>query len=177
VDIILTNNGYTVYNLGIKQPIANVISAWREHEADAIGLSGLLVKSTVVMREDLQVLNEHGITAPVILGGAALTRRYVEDDLRPRYKGPLHYARDAFDGLRLMGEIAELVSGAVATTAAAEPGVPVEPPGAEQLRRMASSASGSSRSTRTRRSAPLRRKRRSPPAPRQWRKRRRWLRV
>jgi len=105
VDIILTNNGYTVYNLGIKQPIGNVINALREHHADAIGLSGLLVKSTLVMREDLEVLNEQGITVPVILGGAALTRGYVEEDLRKVYKGEVHYARDAFDGLTLMGEI------------------------------------------------------------------------
>lgn len=106
VDIILSNNGYTVYNLGIKQPINNVITALREHDADAIGLSGLLVKSTIVMRDDLHVLNEQEIATPVILGGAALTRRYVEDDLRKIYQGPLHYAKDAFDGLRLMGEIA-----------------------------------------------------------------------
>ena len=106
VDIILTNNGYQVFNLGIKQPIANIINAWREHQADAIGLSGLLVKSTLVMREDLLALNEQGITVPVILGGAALTRRYVEDDLRKIYKGPLFYAKDAFDGLRLMAEFA-----------------------------------------------------------------------
>lgn len=106
VDIILTNNGYTVYNLGIKQPIANIISAMRDHGADAIGLSGLLVKSTLVMRDDLHVLNEQGIATPVILGGAALTRRYVEEDLRAIYCGPLFYARDAFDGLHLMGQIA-----------------------------------------------------------------------
>lgn len=107
VDIILSNNGYTVYNLGIKQPINNIIAAWREHNADAIGLSGLLVKSTLVMRDDLGVLNEHEITTPVILGGAALTRRYVEEDLRAIYQGPLFYAKDAFDGLRLMQEIGE----------------------------------------------------------------------
>ncbi len=107
VDIILTNNGYTVYNLGIKQPIGNVINALREHTADAIGLSGLLVKSTLVMREDLEVLNEQGITVPVILGGAALTRKYVEEDLRTVYRGEVYYARDAFDGLKLMGEIGE----------------------------------------------------------------------
>jgi 5-methyltetrahydrofolate--homocysteine methyltransferase len=106
VDIILTNNGYTVYNLGIKQPIGNVINAWREHQADAIGLSGLLVKSTLVMRDDLGVLNEQGITAPVILGGAALTRKYVESELRAIYRGPLYYASDAFAGLSLMGKIA-----------------------------------------------------------------------
>ena len=107
VDIILTNNGYTVYNLGIKQPIANVIEAFKQHNADAIGLSGLLVKSTLVMRDDLIVLNEHRLSPPVILGGAALTRRYVEDDLRPTYGGRLFYAKDAFDGLRLMRELTE----------------------------------------------------------------------
>ncbi|MFQ5806485.1 MAG: methionine synthase, partial [Phycisphaerae bacterium] len=105
VDIILTNNGYTVYNLGIKQPIGNVINALNEHHADAIGLSGLLVRSTLVMRDDLEVLNEQNIAVPVILGGAALTRRYVEEDLRKIYNGTLYYARDAFDGLKLMGEI------------------------------------------------------------------------
>ena len=105
VDIILTNNGYTVYNLGIKQPISNIITAFHEHSADAIGLSGLLVKSTLVMRDDLAVLNEQNIDVPVILGGAALTRQYVEQDLRAIYKGQVHYARDAFDGLHLMGQI------------------------------------------------------------------------
>lgn len=107
VDIILTNNGYTVYNLGIKQPIANVISAFREHGADVIGLSGLLVKSTLVMRDDLVVLNESGLAPPVILGGAALTRTYVEQDLRAVYKGPLFYAKDAFEGLHRVARIAE----------------------------------------------------------------------
>ncbi|MBU0618183.1 MAG: methionine synthase, partial [Planctomycetes bacterium] len=107
VDIILSNNGYTVYNLGIRQPIGNVINALREHHADAIGLSGLLVKSTLAMRDDLEVLNEQNITVPVILGGAALTRDYVEQELRRVYKGEVHYAGDAFDGLNLMGEIAK----------------------------------------------------------------------
>ncbi len=105
VDIILSNNGYKVYNLGIKQPIGNVINALREHQADAIGLSGLLVKSTLVMREDLQVLKEHGIRVPVILGGAALNREFVEKQLRPLYDGEVYYARDAFDGLHLMERI------------------------------------------------------------------------
>jgi 5-methyltetrahydrofolate--homocysteine methyltransferase len=109
VDIILTNNGYTVYNLGIKQPINSILDAFAEHDADAIGMSGLLVKSTVVMRENLAVMNERGTSPPVILGGAALTRRYVEDDLTPEYAGPLFYAKDAFDGLRLMDGI---ISGA-----------------------------------------------------------------
>ncbi|MBU0639416.1 MAG: methionine synthase [Planctomycetes bacterium] len=105
VDIILSNNGYTVYNLGIKQPIGNVIAALKEHNADVIGLSGLLVKSAVVMREDLEILSEQGITTPVIVGGAALTRKYVEQELRPAYRGEVHYAADAFTGLRLMGNI------------------------------------------------------------------------
>ncbi len=135
VDIILTNNGYKVYNLGIRQPISNIINAYREHDADAIGLSGLLVKSTVVMREDLAVLNESQITAPVILGGAALTRKYVEQDLRPLYHGDVHYARDAFDGLKLMGQIAE--SRAAVAVAAPETGPPVEAPSPDQLRMLA----------------------------------------
>jgi len=105
VDILLTNNGYTVYNLGIKQPINSIIDAWQQHEADAIGMSGLLVKSTLVMRENLEVLNERGLTPTVILGGAALTRKYVEQDLRAIYRGPLAYARDAFEGLHLMERI------------------------------------------------------------------------
>jgi 5-methyltetrahydrofolate--homocysteine methyltransferase len=119
VDILLTNNGYTVYNLGIKQPIEAIISAWQEKKADAIGLSGLLVKSTVVMRDNLIVLNERGLAPPVILGGAALNRRYVENDLRPLYQGGLYYAKDAFAGLELMRRIcerggADLVGAAVA---------------------------------------------------------------
>ena len=133
VDIILSNNGYTVYNLGIKQPIGNIINAWQEHGADAIGLSGLLVKSTLVMREDLQVLNEHGITAPVILGGAALTRKYVEHDLRQVYKGHVFYAKDAFAGLQLMGTIKEAQH--VAAEAGAGPAI--ETPTPDQYRRLA----------------------------------------
>ncbi len=105
VDIILSNNGYKVYNLGIKQPIDAMIAAYQKYEADAIGMSGLLVKSTLVMKEDLITLNERGLTPPVILGGAALTRRYVEEDLRSIYKGPLYYGEDAFEGLRVMDEI------------------------------------------------------------------------
>ncbi len=105
VDIILTNNGYTVYNLGIKQPITSIIDAYEQHQADAIGMSGLLVKSTVVMRENLAVLNERGLNPPVLLGGAALTRKYVEQDLRPEYAGALYYAKDAFEGLHLMQRV------------------------------------------------------------------------
>ncbi len=102
VDIILTNNGYKVINLGIKQPIDNILDAYAQHSADAIGMSGLLVKSTLIMRENLELMNERGIAVPVVLGGAALTRRYVEDDLKSLYHGDLFYARDAFAGLHTM---------------------------------------------------------------------------
>lgn len=102
VDIILSNNGYTVVNLGIKQPIATILSAAAEHDADAVGMSGLLVKSTMVMKENLEYMNEAQARYPVLLGGAALTRGYVEDDLSELYGGDVFYARDAFEGLRLM---------------------------------------------------------------------------
>ena len=102
VDIILTNNGYTVYNLGIKQPVTAILDAAERHKADAIGLSGLLVKSTVVMKEDLEELNRRGKLYPVMLGGAALTRKYVEEDLTDTYQGNVFYCRDAFDGLHVM---------------------------------------------------------------------------
>ena len=105
VDIILTNNGYKVYNLGIKCPIEKMIESAAEHRADAIGMSGLLVKSTQVMKENLEILNERNVTIPVILGGAALTRRFVENELQPIYKGQVFYANDAFDGLHLMEKI------------------------------------------------------------------------
>ena len=108
VDIILTNNGYKVINLGIKQTIESILQAHEEHKADAIGMSGLLVKSTLVMKENLELMNERGISVPVVLGGAALNRRYVDDDLKPLYKGQLFYARDAFAGLHTMDK---LVSG------------------------------------------------------------------
>jgi 5-methyltetrahydrofolate--homocysteine methyltransferase len=109
VDIILTNNGYEVRNLGIKQPIDAIVAAAEEFSADAIGLSGLLVKSTVVMREDLEELNRRGLGSkyPVLLGGAALNRAYVEVDLRSVYEGPLFYCRDAFAGLTQMDELVE----------------------------------------------------------------------
>jgi 5-methyltetrahydrofolate--homocysteine methyltransferase len=105
VDIILTNNGYKVVNLGIKQPIDDILRSWEETKADAIGMSGLLVKSTLIMRDNLELMNERGITVPVILGGAALNRRYVDADLIPLYNGKLFYARDAFDGLHAMDEL------------------------------------------------------------------------
>jgi 5-methyltetrahydrofolate--homocysteine methyltransferase len=104
VDIILSNNGYTVVNLGIKQPINTILDAAEEHSADAIGMSGLLVKSTVIMKDNLAEMNDRGVSArwPVLLGGAALTRAYVENDLGELYAGDVRYARDAFEGLRLM---------------------------------------------------------------------------
>ena len=107
VDIILSNNGYTVVNLGIKQPINAILEAAERHRADAIGMSGLLVKSTVIMKENLEEMNSRKVATkwPVLLGGAALTRAYVEDDLRPLYQGEVHYARDAFEGLALMDRL------------------------------------------------------------------------
>ena len=108
VDIILSNNGFRTVNLGIKQPIANVIDAAERVSANAIGLSGLLVKSTVVMKEDLQELNRRGLSRyPVLLGGAALTRRYVEQDLRDVYEGAVYYGQDAFEGLGIMHALME----------------------------------------------------------------------
>ncbi len=109
VDIILTNNGYTVRNLGIKIGIAEMVQAVEEFGADAIGMSGLLVKSTLIMRENLEELNRRGLShIPVILGGAALTRSYVERDLREVYEGRLFYGKDAFEGLRTMDRLMEL---------------------------------------------------------------------
>jgi 5-methyltetrahydrofolate--homocysteine methyltransferase len=106
VDIILTNNGYTVHNIGIKQPIATIIEKAEEVGADAIGMSGLLVKSTIVMRDNLEELNARGLAGyPVLLGGAALNRTYVEGDLRQLYKGRVFYCRDAFAGLRVMDQL------------------------------------------------------------------------
>ncbi|MFB7449139.1 methionine synthase [Streptomyces sp. NPDC056194] len=104
VDIILSNNGYNVVNIGIKQPVSAILEAAEQHRADVIGMSGLLVKSTVIMKENLEELNSRGLASkyPVILGGAALTRAYVEQDLHELYEGEVRYARDAFEGLRLM---------------------------------------------------------------------------
>jgi len=104
VDIILSNNGYSVVNLGIKQPVSAILDAAEEHSVDVIGMSGLLVKSTVIMKENLEELNSRGEARrwPVLLGGAALTRSYVEQDLSSIFDGEVRYARDAFEGLRLM---------------------------------------------------------------------------
>ncbi|MCH7521657.1 MAG: B12-binding domain-containing protein [Candidatus Marinimicrobia bacterium] len=106
VDIILTNNGFQVVNLGIKQPVDAIIASYEREHADAIGMSGLLVKSTIVMKENLEVLTERGLSPPVLLGGAALTRRYVEQDLQNIYPhGRVYYAKDAFEGLGIMNRI------------------------------------------------------------------------
>jgi 5-methyltetrahydrofolate--homocysteine methyltransferase len=107
VDIILSNNGWTVHNIGIKQTIEDIVQAWRETGADAIGMSGLLVKSVMVMEENLKILNEMEIGVPVLLGGAALSRHYCESHLRSIYDGPLYYGKDAFDGLRICDLLAE----------------------------------------------------------------------
>lgn len=107
VDIILTNNGYRVVNIGIKQTINQIIDGAIESNADAIGMSGLLVKSTVIMKENLQEITARGLDQkwPIVLGGAALTRAYVEQDLASMFPGEVRYARDAFEGLRLMDSI------------------------------------------------------------------------
>ena len=107
VDIIVSNNGYTVINIGIKQPIQAIIDAAEEHDADVIGMSGLLVKSTLVMKDNLVELNRLGLSEryPVLLGGAALTRAYVEQDLADLFEGEVRYAKDAFEGLALMDAV------------------------------------------------------------------------
>lgn len=107
VDIILTNNGYKVINLGIKCPLETMLAAYEEHKADAIGMSGLLVKSTAIMKENLETMNERKMEVPVVLGGAALNRRFVEGELRSMYKGDVYYANDAFDGLKYIESIVE----------------------------------------------------------------------
>jgi cobalamin-dependent methionine synthase I len=113
VDIILTNNGYTVYNLGIKVALEPMLEEFERQKADAIGMSGLLVKSTAIMKENLEVMAGRGIAVPVVLGGAALTRKFVEKDLRAIYPGSLAYAQDAFDGLRFMEELKGAAGGAI----------------------------------------------------------------
>jgi 5-methyltetrahydrofolate--homocysteine methyltransferase len=144
VDIILSNNGYDVVNLGIKQPVSAILDAADEHSADVIGMSGLLVKSTVVMRDNLTELNSRQLAGrwPVLLGGAALTRAYVEQDLAGLFDGEVRYARDAFEGLRLMDAFmavkrgvagAELPALRVRRVAAARPtGAGATPGGGEQ---------------------------------------------
>jgi 5-methyltetrahydrofolate--homocysteine methyltransferase len=149
VDIILTNNGYRVINLGIKCPVETMLHAAEEHHADAIGMSGLLVKSTLIMKENLEVMNERNVTIPVVVGGAALTRRYVEQDLRSVYKGKVFYANDAFDGLRFMEQV---VGGTLAypEPEVGEPDDDERLTGAEAKIAMAQKATGSEPLTRSR---------------------------
>lgn len=105
VDIILSNNGYKVINLGIKQPVDNIVEAYEQHKADCVAMSGLLVKSTAFMKENLEVFNERGITVPVILGGAALTPKFVYEDCQNTYKGKVVYGKDAFSDLHFMDKL------------------------------------------------------------------------
>ena len=123
VDIILTNNGYDVVNIGIKQQVSEIIKAAEEHNADVIGMSGLLVKSTVVMRENLSELGSRGLAKkwPIILGGAALTRSFVEDDLAGEFDGTVRYAKDAFEGLDLMEPLVAIARGADAESVGLKP--------------------------------------------------------
>jgi len=107
VDIILSNNGFKVINIGIKADISDFITAFNKYNADAIGMSGLLVKSTAVMMENLEELKKEGIAAPVLLGGAALTKKFVDEYCRPKYDGSIFYCKDAFDGIVSMGRIEE----------------------------------------------------------------------
>ncbi|MGA1163391.1 MAG: vitamin B12 dependent-methionine synthase activation domain-containing protein, partial [Ilumatobacteraceae bacterium] len=109
VDIICTNNGYEVHNIGIKVPVSEMIDKVKEVAADALGMSGLLVKSTLIMRENLEEMNRLGLAdVPVLLGGAALTRSYVERDLREVYDGRVFYGRDAFEGLNTLDKIMDM---------------------------------------------------------------------
>jgi len=105
VDIILSNNGYKVVNLGIKQPVENIIDAYETHKADCIAMSGLLVKSTAFMKDNLETFNQRGITVPVILGGAALTPKFVYEDCQNTYKGKVVYGKDAFSDLHFMDKL------------------------------------------------------------------------
>ncbi|TNE88278.1 MAG: methionine synthase [Deltaproteobacteria bacterium] len=136
VDIILSNNGYKVHNIGIKQPLDQILKVWRETGADAIGMSGLLVKSTVIMKENLEDMRRQGLDVPVVLGGAALTKRFVEADCSEAYGFDVTYAKDAFSGLYFMDQMAKRkASGEAMVTpyAAATEGTPaaVEAGGAE----------------------------------------------
>ncbi len=130
VDIILTNNGFTVDNLGIKVPVEQLIEVIERDRPDVVGLSGLLVKSTVVMKENLEALNAAGLDVPVVLGGAALTRSYVERDLRKVYRGKVYYARDAFDGLTLADAVSRGEAPAAEVREAAAAAEPDEAPAA-----------------------------------------------
>ncbi|WGL59369.1 methionine synthase [Pigmentibacter sp. JX0631] len=108
VDVILSNNGFEILNLGIKQPIESILEKYKNSGANAIGMSGLLVKSTAIMKENLEYMTVHGHTIPVILGGAALTREFVEKDCQAVYKGQVFYAFDAFESLKIMEKLSEI---------------------------------------------------------------------
>ena len=118
VDIILSNNGFETVNIGIKQPINEILRAAEEHDVDVIGMSGLLVKSTQIMKENLEEMNQRGVSErwPVILGGAALTRSFVEQDLAEVFDGEVRYARDAFEGLKLMDTLVRIKRGDATAT-------------------------------------------------------------
>ena len=118
VDIILSNNGFETVNIGIKQPINEILRAAEEHDVDVIGMSGLLVKSTQIMKENLEEMNQRGVSDrwPVILGGAALTRSFVEQDLAEVFDGEVRYARDAFEGLKLMDTLVRIKRGDTTAT-------------------------------------------------------------
>jgi 5-methyltetrahydrofolate--homocysteine methyltransferase len=105
VDIVLSNNGFKVLNIGVKQTVENIYKVITDHNVDVIGLSGLLVESALIMKGDLAELARRGITTPIVCGGAALTRKYVEEELGAAYKGQVFYAKDAFDGLKIVEEI------------------------------------------------------------------------
>jgi len=127
VDIILTNNGYRVVNLGIKMPLEPMLEAFEREKADAIGMSGLLVKSTAIMKENLEVMQGRGLEIPVVLGGAALTRKFVEKDLRALYGGTLWYAQDAFDGLHFMEKLKSgTINDVISSTIISEPSDEIE---------------------------------------------------
>ncbi len=155
VDIILSNNGYRVVNLGIKQPLTNILRAAEEHQADAIGLSGLLVKSVGVMKDNLQEMRTRGLEVPVILGGAALTRQYAEEDLRGVY-GRTYYGRDAFEGLRFMDHLAsrrlpaidEEIAGRIGQRAKAAESFPAVAAIADRNRRAAAASGGTGTAVR-----------------------------
>ena len=118
VDIILSNNGFETVNIGIKQPINEILRAAEDHDVDVIGMSGLLVKSTQIMKENLEEMNQRGVSDrwPVILGGAALTRSFVEQDLAEVFDGEVRYARDAFEGLKLMDTLVRIKRGDTTAT-------------------------------------------------------------
>ncbi len=142
VDIILTNNGYKVINLGIKQSLEAMLSSAKEHQADALGMSGLLVKSTAIMKENLEIMREQGLKIPVILGGAALTPRFVQEDCQNNYPGKVFYAKDAFSGLHAMESI--MSGNGSLTVSILEPEkVPVTPGGDEVYQAVGEIRSGS----------------------------------